>query len=179
MKKIILFIALGLVAGIIGVMGYAATLPDAFLISRSAVIQAEPAAIYPYLSDFKLGQKWSPYEQKDPDMKREFSGAESGKGSVYHFEGNEEVGAGRLEILETTPLSSVVLQLDMLRPFEASHTIVYTITKVEGGSEVTWAMEGSRPFFAKVFCVILNGEEMIGREMETGLQNLKALVEKQ
>lgn len=178
MKKFLLFTGIIAAAAIASFLIYAAKLPDAFLISRSITMQAAPEKIYPYLSDFRLGQQWSPYEQKDPAMKRTFSGAESGKGSIYHFEGNNEVGTGKLEILEANAPSSVVLQLDMLRPFEASNTIIYTITPKAEGSEVTWAMEGTRPFFAKVVCALFNGEKMVGDAMEEGLNNLKAIAEK-
>lgn len=179
MKKFLLFAGIIAIVAIASFLIYAAKLPDAFLISRSITIQASPEKIYPYLSDFEKGQQWSPYEQKDPAMKRKFSGAKSGKGSIYHFEGNNEVGTGKLEILEANAPSNVVLQLDMLKPFEASNTIIYTITPKENGSEVTWAMEGTRPFFAKVICTLFNGEKMVGDAMETGLNNLKALTEKQ
>src|SRR5262245_24630161 len=97
--KIIIIVAVLIAA----ILGYAATRPDTFEIRRTTNIQAAPGQIFPFLNDFRQAMAWSPYEKKDPAMKRRFGGAESGKGAVYEFEGNREVGSGRLEILESVP----------------------------------------------------------------------------
>ena len=46
---------------------------------------------------------WSPYEKKDPAMKRTLSGAASGKGAVYEWDGDSNVGKGRMEITDSAP----------------------------------------------------------------------------
>ena len=173
-KKIAIVIAV-LVAAL---LVYAATRPDTFQVERTGTIKATPEAIYPYLSDFRKGEAWSPYEKKDPAMKRTFFGAESGKGSVYEFAGNKEVGAGRLEIIDAVPPTRVVLSLDMREPFAGHNTIEYTLEPVGNGTKFTWAMHGLVPYPAKVMSVFFSMDKMIGRDFETGIANLKAIVEK-
>jgi len=176
--KTVLAVAVILVLAVGGVLAYAATQPDDFRIARSTTIQAPPEKIYPLMSDFRRGMEWSPYEKKDPDMKRRFSGAQSGKGAIYDFEGNGDVGAGRLEITEASPPSKVVLRLDMIKPFQGSNIIEYSILPKGNASEVTWAMHGQQPLLAKAICLFFNMDKMVGADFEQGLASLKAIAEK-
>jgi hypothetical protein len=166
-----------IVVAIAAVLGYAATQPDTFDIRRTASIQATPENIFPMLNDFQQSMAWSPYEKKDPAMKRAFSGPASGQGSVYEFEGNQEVGAGRIEILESTPFSKVTLRLDMYKPFEGSNTIEYILEPKGETTDVTWAMHGAAPFISKVICLFVDMDKMVGKDFEEGLASLKSLVE--
>ncbi len=178
MLKIILGIVAALLIAVAGILGYAAMQPDDFRIARSTIIKAPPEKIYPLMSDFRRGAEWSPYEKKDPNMKRSFSGPASGKGAIYTFDGNSDVGAGRLEITDATPPSKVVLRLDMVKPFEGSNIIEYAILPKGDGSEVTWSMHGQQPLVARAICLFFNMDKMVGADFEQGLASLKAVAEK-
>lgn len=169
-------IAVGVV--IAAVLLYAATRPDDFLIERSVSIKATPGEIYPFMSDFHKGDLWSPYEKKDPAMKRTFSGAASGKGAVYEFDGNKNVGKGRLEIVEAVPPGKVVLTLDMIKPVQGHNVVVYTLDPRGDGTKVTWSMSGKNTYLSKIICTFINMDKMVGGDFEAGLANLKALTEK-
>jgi uncharacterized protein YndB with AHSA1/START domain len=160
-----------------GVLLYAATKPDTFHVQRSINIQAPPEKIFAVLNDFHQSASWSPYEKKDPAMKRAFSGPESGKGAVYQFEGNKEVGKGRLTITDTTPSSKVVIALDMDEPFEGHNIVEYTLNAKGGSTDVTWAIHGQQPFIGKVISLFIDCDKMIGKDFEVGLANLKAVSE--
>ena len=170
-------IAVSVVALVGALLLYAATKPDTFHVQRSISIQAPPEKIFPVLNDFHQSVSWSPYEKKDPAMKRAFSGSESGKGAVYHFEGNKEVGKGRLTITDTTPSSKVVMALDMEEPFEGHNTVEYTLAANGGSTDVTWAIHGQQPYIGKVMSLFMDCDKMIGKDFEVGLANLKALAE--
>ena len=175
---------LGIVLGVIvlvvaGVAAYAAvTQPDTFRVSRSLDISAPPEKIYSILSDFHRSPEWSPYEKLDPDMKRTHSGAASGKGAVYAWDGDSNAGAGRMEIVEATPGQSVTLKLDFTRPFEATNFVEYKLQPKGSATQVSWDMHGPMPFISKVMCVFVDLDTMIGKDFETGLANLKTLAEK-
>jgi carbon monoxide dehydrogenase subunit G len=154
---------------------YAATRPDAFRIQRSATIQAPPEAILPHINDFRRWADWSPYETLDADMKKSYGGASSGVGATYAWEGRK-AGAGRMTILETSPARTVI-DLEFEKPFRAHNTAEFTAEPRGGGTRLTWAMHGRSPFISKVFGVFVNMDRMIGRDFETGLANLKRIVE--
>jgi uncharacterized protein YndB with AHSA1/START domain len=175
MIKTILLVVILLVAA---VLIFAATRPDTFRVQRSASIKAPPEKIFPLISEFDRWGAWSPYEKRDPAMKRTRSGPASGKGAVYGWEGNSQVGAGRMEITDTAPPSRVVIQLDFLKPFEAHNTAEFTLEPKGDATNVTWAMYGPANYVSKVMGVFMNMDSMIGKDFETGLANLKSIAEK-
>ncbi len=173
-KKIAVVIAI-LIAGI---LVYAATLPDTFRIERSTSIKAPPERIYPLINGFHRWEAWSPWEKIDPAIKRSYSGADSGKGAVYAWQGNKEIGQGRMEIIESTPSSIVVIKIDFIKPFEAHNTIEFTLERQGDAAKVTQAMYGPSPFVSRLVGLFCSMDKMVGKKFEEGLASLKMIVEK-
>ena len=176
MLKKILIVVLVLVAG---VLGYAATRPDTFRVERAATIKAPPEKVFALINDFRRWESWSPWEKKDPAMKRTFgSDATSGKGAAYAWEGNSDVGQGRMEIAESVPPSRVRIKLDFVKPFEAHNLVDFALEPKGDATHVTWAIHGPSPYISKLVGVFCNMDSMIGRDFEAGLAGLKAIAEK-
>lgn len=173
----IVVVALVVVA-IVGILVAAWTKPDTFRVARTASINAVPEKIFPLMNDFRSFGSWSPYEKRDPEMKRSYSGPASGKGTVYAWDGNKNVGSGRMEILDSTPSSRIVIKLDFSRPFEAHNRVEFTLAPRGASTTVGWTMEGPVPFMAKIMHVLVNMDRMVGDDFETGLANLKSIAEK-
>jgi uncharacterized protein YndB with AHSA1/START domain len=171
-------IAIVAVVLIVALLVYAATKPDTFRVQRSASIKAPPEKIFPLVNDLHSHATWSPWEKKDPAMKRTHSGAASGKGAVYEWDGNKEIGKGRMEILESTPPSKVVFAMHFIKPFEAHNTAEFLLEPSGDSTTVTWAIFGPQPYLAKVMHLFFNIDSMIGKEFEAGLSSLKAITEK-
>ena len=169
---------LGIVAAVAALLLYAATRPDSFRVERSVVIAAAPEKVYAQIEDFRKWQAWSPWEKLDPALRRTHGGAPAGKGAVYAWEGNDQVGSGRMEIIEAVPGVKVGIRLDFLKPFEAHNTAEFTLQARGDGTRVTWAMFGPNPFLAKLMQVFMSMDAMVGHDFETGLANLKTVVEK-
>ena len=177
MLRIVGIIVLVFVVAVAGLLGYAATRPDDFRVQRSIAIKAPPEKVMGLVGDLRGWTAWSPYEKKDPGMKRTYSGAPAGKGAVYEWNGNKDVGRGRMEILESTP-SKVLIKLDFMEPFEAHNTAEFTAVPRGDSTSVTWSMYGPSPFMAKVMQTVIDMDKMIGTDFEAGLQSLKAVAEK-
>jgi uncharacterized protein YndB with AHSA1/START domain len=171
-------IVIVIVVLIVAVLIYAATRPDTFRVQRTTSIKAPPEKIFPLINDFHNFGAWSPYEKKDPNMKRTLSGATHGKGAVYDWEGDYNVGKGRMEITETSPPSRVTIKLDFVKPFETHNIVEFTLEPQGDSTSVTWAMHGPSPYVAKVMHVFFDMDSMVGKDFETGLANLKAIAEK-
>jgi uncharacterized protein YndB with AHSA1/START domain len=172
------YIAIVILILVCAVLLYAAAMPETFRIERTTSIKAAAEKIYPYMSDFRKGDLWSPYEKKDPTMKRTYSGAESGKGSIYEFDGNRNVGKGRLEIIDVVPPTKVVLTLDMIEPMRGHNIIEYTLQPNGDNTNVTWTMHGRNNYLGKLICTFISMDKMVGKDFEAGLANLKTLMEK-
>ena len=178
MLKAIVIAGVVLAAAIAIVLILAATRPDSFAVQRAAIVDAPPEQLFPLISDFRQWGNWSPYEHKDPAMKRTFSGAPRGRGAVYAWQGDKNVGSGRMEILEAAAPSKIVIKLDFLSPFEAHNTAEFTMLPHDDATRVVWRMHGPAPFMARIMHVFINIDKMVGRDFEAGLANLKRLAER-
>ena len=166
---------------ILAVLAFAYTRPDTFRVERSVTIKAPSQKVFDAISDFHRWTEWSPWENIDPGLKRTYSGAPRGVGTVYDWTGNSKVGTGRMEITGITEPSKVVIKLDFLRPMEAHNTAEFTIEPQGGGKEegvrVTWAMFGPALFMGKLMTVFISMDRMVGGSFEQGLANLKRISE--
>jgi uncharacterized protein YndB with AHSA1/START domain len=180
MLETIAIIATLLAIAIVIVLILASIKPATFSIRRSAVMKAPAETIFPLVDNFHQWAKWSPWENKDPAMKRTYGGAESGKGAVYAWDGNKNVGSGRMEVLEASSPSKIVIKLDFFKPFEGHNTAEFNFVPERDASatNVIWVMQGPSSFMSKVMQVFMDLDKMIGRDFEAGLANLKTLTEK-
>jgi hypothetical protein len=151
--------------------------PPTFSLRRSIVVQAGPERIYPLIEDFHRWPAWSPWEHRDPQMRREYSGAERGPGAVYAWEGNKAVGQGRMAITAVQAPRQVDIELHFLKPFEAHNRTVFSLQPQGGGTEVTWEMSGPANFMTKLMQVFGAMDRMVGKDFDAGLARLKAAAE--
>ena len=168
---------LSLLAAIVLLLAYVATLPDHFRIQRTTVIKAPAARIFALIDNLESFNHWNPYQRKDPGMKGRYSGPASGVGAAYAWEGRK-VGAGRMEIVAAEAPSRVTMQLDFDRPFKAHNTAEFTL-QAEGDAItiVTWAMHGPSPYLSRLIGVVFNMDRVVGKDFEAGLAHLRALTE--
>lgn len=176
MLEIIVTIGAALIVIVLALLGYAATRPSTVRYARSARISAPPERIAPLINDLRRWEAWSPWEKKDPALKRTFSGNASGVGAIYAWDGNNNVGSGRMEILEST-LGKIRIRLDFLRPFKASNTAEFILTPRDGATVVDWVMTGENLFIGKVMSLFIDMDKMIGKDFEAGLAGMKAAAE--
>lgn len=170
-------IGLVFVAIVVAVLLLAASRPDQFAVERRIVVRAPAEKIVPLVSDFRRWAEWSPWEKLDPAMKRTFGGPAAGVGSTYAWQGNKDVGSGRMEVKSVTA-DKVSIQLDFLDPFEAHNTADFLLAPKDGGTEVRWVMSGPAPFVTKLMDMVVGMDSMVGPDFERGLAQLKVAAEK-
>jgi len=157
-------------------LAYVATRPNAFRIQRATSIKAPPERIYPLINDLRQFNTWNPFAKQEPDVKITYSGAQSGRGAAYDWQGRK-TGVGRMEIVDTAAPSKVVAKLDFVKPFEAHNIVEFTLEPRGEATSVTWAMHGPMPFVSKLMTTFFSMDRMIGGEFEKGLANMKAAAE--
>ena len=150
---------------------------ETYTVSREARIDALPMRIYEQIVDFRNWPHWSPWENLDPELRRTYSGAESGKGSVYAWSGNRKAGKGHMEIIDAAEPSRVQIDLVFEKPWKARNDTVFTIEPEGSGSRVTWSMTGKRTLMTKAMGIFTSMDKLVGSDFEKGLQQLKATTE--
>ena len=136
---------------------------------------APPELVHGLVNDFRQWARWSPWEQRDPNLKRSFEGPRSGVGAVYGWTGNDQVGQGRMTITESTPGERVGIKLEFLKPFAATNVTEFGFAPAGAGrTQVTWAMSGKNDLLGKLFSVFMNMDAMVGKDFEEGLARMRA-----
>lgn len=152
--------------------------PD-FRVSRTLRMEAPPAAIFPHVNNLRKWEAWSPYDKRDPTMKRTYEGPESGVGAKYTWNGNNQVGEGSSTIGESRPDELVKIDLEFRRPFSGTSVARFSFAPEGNNSTaVTWSLEGKHAFIPRAMGLIMSMDKMIGGDFEVGLANLKAIVER-
>jgi uncharacterized protein YndB with AHSA1/START domain len=162
---------------IVGIIVVSAMKPDDFRVTRSTRINASAEAIYPNIVDMHRWTQWSPWQQKDPAMTQTFGPLTKGIGAFMEWSGNNQVGQGRMEVIEAAPPGHVVYKLTFLKPFKAENRAEFTLQEDNGGTLLTWSMTGKSNLMSKVMDTFMNMDRMIGKDFEEGLANLKRLSE--
>ena len=176
-KKILLWTLLVFVL-IVGVFALVVYLqPADFRVERSAKISAPPSEVFAHVNDFQKWKAWSPWENRDPDMTRTFEGPTEGKDAVYKWSGNDQVGEGKMTILESRPNELVRIKLDFVKPYESSAEVEISFKEEGEQTVVNWAMFGENDFMSKAMCMFMDMDAMVGGDFEQGLANLKTVVE--
>jgi Polyketide cyclase / dehydrase and lipid transport len=173
LKKILIAIAVIVVVFVVVV----AIQPSEFRIERSAIISAPASAVFAQVNDFYNWEAWSPWAKLDPAAKATFGGPRAGKGAIFRWAGNEEVGEGSMTITESRPSDLIRIKLEFLKPFEATNTAEFTFKPEDNHTTVTWSMEGQNNFIAKAVCLFMNMDQMVGGQFEKGLASMKSVAE--
>lgn len=176
-KKILLL----LIAVLAAFAAYVAVQPAAYQVTRSTTIEAPAAAVFTHVNTLKKWDAWSPWAKRDPHVKTTYEGPDSGAGAISRWAGNEDVGKGSMEITNANPNQSIDIKLSFVEPFENSANVDFAFEPAGDATKVTWRMRGENGFVMRAICTLMGHDmdSMIGPDYETGLANLKKVVEKE
>jgi uncharacterized protein YndB with AHSA1/START domain len=172
-KKILIALA----AVIVVILVVAAFQPADFAVSRSALINAAPAKVFAQVNDLHQWNNWDPWAKMDPSMKVTFEGPAAGVGASYGWVGNSKVGEGKLTITASKPTEEVALRLDFEKPMKDTCNADFTFKPQDKGTLVTWTMTGQKAYPAKVMCLFMSMDKMVGGQFEKGLADMKTAAE--
>lgn len=168
----------GLAVIVAGFLAFVAMRPAHYHVERSVSINAPADVIYAELEDLRKWAAWSPWDKIDPNVKKNFSGPEHGVGASYTWEGNREVGKGKLTISSAEPAKHIVYKLEFIEPMASVAEADMKIAQAgERANKLTWGMDGDNNFVGKMFGVFMDMDKMIGSDFERGLTNLKGIAE--
>lgn len=176
--KRVYYIGFGTLFVVAALMVLVATRPDDLHVERTGTVSAPPDVVFAKINDLPTWTTWSPYEGRDPDMKRTYEGPKAGTGAVYGWNGNNDIGEGKMTIIESKPGELVKIRLQFTRPFPCDNIVNFILSPTEGGTKVTWAMDGKNTFFSKAMGLVLNMDAMVGDDFAQGIKNLDAAVKK-
>lgn len=151
--------------------------PSDMRITRSINIAAQPEVIFPHVNEFKKWEAWSPYAKLDPNMQTTYEGPATGEGSIYRWNGNNDVGEGQTKIVSSKPNESIGVELKFERPFKGTNDVEFTFKPEGNHTVVTWTMAGKTNFVSKAMGLVIDMDKMMGGQFDEGLSSLKKVVE--
>ena len=151
--------------------------PSVFRVARSATMSAPAPAVFAQVNDFHKWEAWNPWGKIDPAMKQTYEGAPAGPGAIYTWVGNKNVGQGRMTLTESRPSDLIRIKLEFFKPFAGTNIAEFTFKPEGNQTAVTWSMTGKNNFMAKAIHLFMNMDKMIGGQFETGLAQMKSIVE--
>jgi hypothetical protein len=157
---------------------FVALQPTDFKVERSATLRAPAPAAFAQVNDFQNWQAWSPWEKIDPALKRQYEGPKAGTGAVYAWQGNPEVGEGRMTITESRPGELVRIRLEFFKPMAAVNTTEFRFRPAGEDTAVTWTMTGQNNYLSKMFCLFVDMDRMVGGMFDQGLSQMKTVLER-
>jgi hypothetical protein len=170
----ILIVVLALVVLLLVVI---ALRPSQFSVSRSGTVAAPSDAVFEQVNDLHNWEGWSPWAKLDPAAKGTYEGPSAGVGASFAWAGNRNIGEGRMTITESRPYDLVRFKLDFLKPFKGTNTAEFTFKPEGSQTRVTWTMSGHNSFFAKAIGLVINCNDMIGKQFEKGLEQLNLVTQ--
>jgi hypothetical protein len=176
LSRVSLAIAVLLLVGFL----YVVSQPDTYRIERSLATTAAPEVVYATVEDLRQFSRWSPWDGRDPNLQRTFSGPERGPGARVSWQGNVEVGSGTMSITAASPPTALRYLMVLERPWRTTIENDFRLERAAngaGGATVTWVISGKLGFWAKLFTLFDDRDGRVGKDLETGLAKLKALAE--
>ncbi len=177
MKKILLGALVVIVLIVLIFCVVVAMQPATYHVERSATINAPASVVFEQVNDFHKWNAWSPWSKLDPAMKTSFEGAPAGTGAIYSWNGNDQVGEGRMTITESRPSEQIKIKLDFIKPFAATSATVFSFKPQGNQTAVTWTMDGNNNFVGKAASLFMNMDKMVGTDFEKGLAQMKTIAE--
>lgn len=166
-----------LVALVLVLVAVIASRPSSYRVERSIEIAAEPALIYGIVSDFNRFNEWSPWGKRDPNLNVTVEGEPGSVGMSYAWNGNSDVGSGRMTFTAVQANASLDVALEFVEPFASVAKTSFAMAPSADGTRFTWSMTGENNFVSKAFSLFMDMDAMIGADFENGLAALKTVVE--
>ena len=152
--------------------------PKSYEVSRSITINKPLPEVFNYLKLLKNQDNWSPWAEKDPNMKKTYTGTDGEVGFISAWESDHKhVGSGEQEITSIADNNEIAAQLRFLKPFKSTSDAYTRVTKADGGTNVIWGFSGKNKFPMSIMMLFMNMEKAVGGDFEQGLAKLKSILE--
>ncbi|MCC6282722.1 MAG: SRPBCC family protein [Saprospiraceae bacterium] len=159
-----------ILAALIAALGFFAK--KTYHIERSIDIDAPKSLVFESVSQFKNVDKWSPWNELDPNMKKTFSATDGTVGASFSWSGNEDVGAGK-QTIQAIGADRVDILLNISEPFKADFPASFTLSGDDQKTKITWIIDPVLPFPINVWAMFTNIDRAMGKDYDRGLGNLK------
>jgi len=151
-----------------------------YAVVREVTINKSKVEVFDYVKYLKNQSNYSVWAKIDPAMKTEFRGVDGTIGFVSAWDSkNPDAGKGEQKIIEIDEGNRIDYELHFIEPFESTDFAYMTTTAVNDSvTSVKWGFNGEMKYPMNLMMLTMNMEKMLAPDLENGLNDLKALLEK-
>ena len=178
--KILKRVLIAIVLLVVLVLVVAAIAPKKYVVEREVIINQPTTEVFEYVKFLQNQDNFSTWANMDPQMEKTFEGTDGVVGFVSAWKSeNRDVGRGEQEIMRISDGERIDYELRFFEPWEATNQ-AYILTENIGENEtlVKWGFNGSMSYPSNLMLLAMNMDEMLGGDLEKGLDNLKIILEK-
>jgi hypothetical protein len=152
-----------------------------YAVEREITINKSKEQVFSYVKLLKNQDNFSVWAMKDPTMEKGFTGTDGMVGAVSTWNSKmEDLGKGEQEIIGITEGQKIDYELRFIEPFEAKdHAFLSTESINDSTTLVKWGFDGKMPYPMNLLLLTMDMDKMLGEQLETGLKNLKGVMEKE
>jgi hypothetical protein len=149
--------------------------PRHYDVERQITISKSSPEVFNYIKFLKNQDKYSIWSMMDPAMKKEYKGTDGMVGFIYGWDG-EEAGKGEQEIKKITDAQRLDIEIRFKKPFQSTANVHMMTEAISAGqTTVTWGMQGENKYPMNFMNLFMNS--ILGKDLQSGLVNLKTLLE--
>lgn len=173
-----ILVVLILIVAIVLIAAY--FMPKDYAIQREITINKPADSVFNYVKYLKNQNQFSVWANIDPKMKSTYKGTDGTVGAISAWESNiKEVGVGEQEITKITEGKRIDFALRFKKPMEDTAVgFMSTEAITANQTKVKWGINGVFPYPMNIMMPMMNMDTMIGKDLDKGLENLKAQMEK-
>lgn len=174
-KRILVFFIL--IISIVLIAAY--FMPTEYAVEREITINKPVDSVFNYVKSLKNQNEFSVWANMDPKMKVTYKGVDGTVGSISSWESDvKEVGVGEQEITKITPNKRLDFALRFKKPMDDTAVGFMSTEAVSGNqTKVKWGVNGIIPYPTNIMLPMLKMDQMIGNDLQKGLENLKDKME--
>ena len=150
-----------------------------YSIEKEITINRPLVEVFDYVVILRNQDNFSVWMDMDQDVRQNFRGTDGTVGFVSAWESDDKnVGSGEQEITAIIPYQRIEYELRFIEPFESvSQAYMTTEALSDDQTLVKWGFTGKMNYPMNLMLVVMDFEGMIGNDLQTGLDNLKVILE--
>ena len=156
----------------------AAIMKKQYEVKQDIVINRNKNDVFAYIKYLKNQDNFSKWILMDPNVKKEYRGTDATVGFVSTWESeNKKVGRGEQEIKNIVEGERIDYEIRFITPFQSVSPAYLAASEIENNqTKVTWSFTGKMAYPMNL--MIPNLVSSLEKDLHTGLENLKNLLEK-
>ncbi len=146
------------------------------LYEKSISINAPIESVWENVNSLDDMDKWSPWNDIDPNMKKEMQGPDGQIGAIASWDSDhKDVGKGSQTIAKIEAPTLFETDLKFYEPYESEAKGYVKLEKEDKGTKVTWGFQSEIPYPFNFMMLFNDMEANMGETWGNGLSKLQKL----